>query len=353
MPKELNFAVIGLGMGMHHCKAIEQAKGARLAAVCDVDPERLERTVKTYGCKGYRSYAALLKDPEIDVVNIVTESGKHAKMGIQAAKAGKHLIVEKPVDITPGRVRRLEEAVAKAGVKCGCIFQSRMENCNILIKKAIEKGEMGRLIGVHAQLPWFRADSYFQGPHGPWRGTWKLDGGGSLMNQGIHTLDLIIFLAGPVHSVAGFYGVFNHTIEAEDQVVAILQFENGALGTLFTTTCCVPDKAQRIFLYGTKGSFSRYGGTLEFYDMGPKKERQRMMDLFGAGPKSDAASRDPMAVSADGHMLIVEDLVKAVRSDREPVIPLSAAKHSVEVACAIYRSARKGREVKISEVRTG
>jgi len=171
------------------------------------------------------------------------------------------------------------------------------------------------------------------------------------MNQGIHTLDLLIFFAGPVHSVAGFYGVFLHKIEAEDQVVAVLKFENGALGTLFTSTCCMPDRGQRVTLYGTKGSFSRYGSTLEFYEVGSEKDRKRMMDLFGAGPKSDAASRDPMAVSVDGHTLIVEDMVRAIRQDCDPVIPLSSAKHSVQVAYAIYQSARKGREVKIEEVR--
>ncbi len=183
MGREVNFAVVGLGMGMHHCKAIRQAKGASLAAVCDIDGDRLKQAVEQFDCKGYRSYSALLKDPRIDVVNIVTESGKHATMGVQAVEAGKHLIMEKPVDVTPARVRKLEEAVKRAGMKCGCIFQSRLENCNRLIRKAIDQGKMGRLIGVHGELPWYRADSYFEGPHGPWRGTWKWDGGGSLMTK--------------------------------------------------------------------------------------------------------------------------------------------------------------------------
>jgi len=350
MAKELNFAVVGLGMGGHHCKAIRNAKGANLVAVCDIDPERLDKRVKEFDCKGYKSYARMLKDPAIDVVNIVTESGKHAKMGIQAAQAGKHLIVEKPVDVTPARIKTLEKAVKKAGVKCGCIFQSRMDNCNIMIKKAIDRGKMGQVIGVHAHLPWYRANSYYEGPHGPWRGTWRLDGGGSLMNQGIHTLDLAIFLAGPVQSAAGFYGVFTHKIQAEDHTVAVLKFKNGAIGTLFATTCAVPEGSQRVHMYGTKGSFSRLGSALEFYEMGSAKERKRMMNLFSSTPKADA-SRDPMAVSADGHTLIVEDLVKAIRNDREPIIPISTAKHSVEVACAIYQSQRSGKIVNISRMR--
>ena len=351
MPKELNFAVVGLGMGGHHCKAIKNAKGANLAAVCDLDEERLERRMKEFDCEGYTRYSDLLKDPNIDVINIATESGKHAKMGIQAAQAGKHIIVEKPIDILPGRITKLQEAVKKAGVKCGCIFQSRTENGNILLKKAIEKGYLGKLIGAHAALPWFRAQSYFEGPHGSWKGTWKMDGGGSLMNQGIHTVDLVVFLAGHVKSVAGFYAVHNHDIEAEDQTVAILKFENGALGTLYTTTCCVPDGQTRLHFFGTKGSFCRCGRTLELYEAGPPKQRERMMNLFGGKAKESKIGSDPMAVSADGHMLIVEDLVKAIRRDREPLISLESARHAVDVACSIIKSARTGKEVKVSAVR--
>jgi predicted dehydrogenase len=350
MAGSVNFAVVGLGMGGHHCKAIQGAKGACLAAVCDLDEERLAQRVNEFGCRGYSRYADVLKDKSIDAVCIATESGYHAAMGIQAARAGKHLIVEKPVDVTPAKIRKLEDAVIEAGVKCGCIFQSRMDNGNILIKKAIDAGRMGRIIGAHAHLPWFRADSYFEGPHGPWRGTWKLDGGGSMMNQGIHTIDLVQWLAGRVESVCGFYGVHNHRIEAEDQAVAILKFENGALGTFYSTTCCIPESAQRLYLYGTKGSFSRYGSTLEFYEMDAPAQRDRMMNLFGGQKKAEAGGKDPMAVSADGHLLIIEDLVRAIRYDREPVIPISSAKHAVEIACAIYRSARLRREVKIREV---
>lgn len=349
MARELNFVVVGLGMGGHHCKAVLDAKGARLAGVCDIDKARLIESAEKFGCRAYARFAEVLKDDTVDVVNIVTESGRHARMGIEAARAGKHMIMEKPVDVTPAAIGKLEDAVRDAGVKVGCIFQSRMENCNILLKKAIDKGRMGKLIGAHACLPWFRADSYYAGPHGTWRGTWKLDGGGSMMNQGIHTIDLIQWLAGRVASVCGFYGVHNHKIEAEDQSVACLEFENGALGTFYASTCCIPEAAQRVYMYGTKGSFVKSAGVLESCDMGTAKERARMMRLFGGQKKDEAIGRDPMAVSADGHTLIVEDLVQAVRNDREPVIPLSSAKHAVEIACAIYKSARTGRTVHIRD----
>jgi predicted dehydrogenase len=350
MAKALNFAVVGLGMGMHHCKALVNAKGATLAAVCDTDGERLHKAATQYDCKAYKRYSDVLKDKSIDAVCIVTESGKHSRMGVRAAQAGKHIIVEKPIDITPARITKLQDAVKKAGVKCGCIFQSRMENCNIMLKRAIEKGHLGKLVGAHAALPWFRAESYYQGPHGTWKGTWSMDGGGSLMNQGIHTVDLVIFLAGRVKSVSGFFAVHNHNIEAEDQTVAILQFENGALGTLYTTTCCIPDGAQRLHFFGTKGSFYKVGGKLERYEMGPAKQRERMINLFGGRAKKSKIGSDPMAVSADGHTLIIEDLVKAVRGNRDPVIPLASARHAVDVACAIFKSGRTGKEVNVREM---
>jgi len=350
MAKELNFAVVGLGMGGHHIKAVLDAKGASLSLVCDHDEKRLAERMKEFDCKGSPRFSDVLKDKTIDAVCIVTESGYHAAMGIKAAKAGKHLIMEKPIDVTPAKIKKFEDIVKQTGVKCGCIFQSRMDNCNILIKRAINAGKMGKIIGAHAHLPWFRADSYYEGPHGPWRGTWKLDGGGAMMNQGIHTIDLIQWLAGRVESVCGFYGVHNHNIEAEDQTVAAFKFENGATGTFYATTCCIPEGAQRIYMYGSKGSFSKHGDKLESYDMGGPKERKRMMGLFGGGKKSSAIGKDPMAVSADGHKLIVEDLVKAIRNNREPAISIASAKHAVEIACAIYKSARTGRTINVSDL---
>lgn len=347
----IRFGVVGLGMGGHHCLAIEKTRGAVLTAVCDKDPERLAHTSQKFGVRGYAAYSAMLNDPEIDVISIVTESGNHAEMGIAAAKAGKHIVVEKPVDITPARINRLEEVVRRTGVKCGCIFQSRMNPCIQAIKKAMVKGKMGRLIGLHGSLPWYRSMAYFSGPFGPWRGTWAMDGGGSMMNQGIHTVDLLIYLGGPVERVCGFYDVFDHAIEAEDQTVACLQFSNGALGTITTTTCARPEGAQIIYGYGSKGSFRKEGDSLTLFEMGGAREREQMLEQFGGKKTSDAAGADPMAVGADGHCLIMEDMVQAIRKDREPAIPLAQARHAVEVVCAIYQAAKQGKTVAVKNIR--
>ena len=348
--KAIRFGVVGLGMGRHHCVAINNARGAELAAICDKHPGRLAEREKEFKVKAYQDYAAMLKDPDIDVVSIVTESSTHADLGIAAVKAGKHILVEKPVDITPARINKLERAVAAAGVKCGCIFQARMEPCSIALKKAIEKGKMGRMIGMHGTLPWYRGDDYFLGPFGPWRGTWTIDGGGSMMNQGIHTIDQLIFLGGPVKRVCGFYDVFNHNIEAEDLAVACLQYENGALGTVFTTTCANPGGPQTVYGFGTKGSFRKAGALLTSYEMGGKAERKRVMEKFGDTDTNPDASKDAMAVALDGHTMLMEDMARAIKQDREPIISLAQARHAVEVVCAVYKAANTGRTIEVARM---
>ena len=349
MSKKTGFAVVGLGMGRHHCKAISAAPGAELVAVCDTDEERLNETSIEYSCKAYTDYQELLSDEEVEVVNIATPSGMHAKMGIEAASAGKHMIVEKPADIQPGRVEALITAGRENRVKIAGIFQARLDPLNIRIREAVVSGRLGKLIGVHGHLPWYRAQSYYEGTHGKWKGTWGMDGGGSLMNQGVHTVDLLQWIAGPVEAVSGMYGVFAHEIEAEDQSVAVIRFKNGALGTLYTTTCCYPGYDQRIMLYGTDGSVSKIHSELEGWklksDEGNVEERE-LLSLYGAN-KDVSGSSDPMAVGFDGHTQIIVDMYESIAEDRSPLITLDSARHAVEIINGIFESARSGKEVKV------
>ena len=166
MSESRGFAVVGLGMGRHHCKAIRDAKNAHLVAVCDIDPERLNPTAEEFGAKAYERYEKMLEDPEVEVVSIATPSGMHADMAIQALKAGKHVLVEKPVDVIVEKIDELAETARSLGLKAASIFQSRTEPLNKRIKQAIEEGRLGKLVGVHALLPWYRKQSYYEGPHG-------------------------------------------------------------------------------------------------------------------------------------------------------------------------------------------
>jgi len=347
--KEIGFGVVGLGMGAYHASAIIEAKGARLIALCDTDEERLNKTNENFKVKAYTNYSDMLNDSEVDVINVCTPSYLHVDMAIPAVKAGKHVIVEKPVDINVEKINMLIEEGKKAGVKIGAIFQSRTTPLNKRIKATIDDGRLGKVIGVHGLLPWFREQSYYQGPHGSWKGTWDKDGGGSLMNQGVHTVDLLQWFGGRVKSVFGAYGIFAHDISAEDKTVAILKFKNGALGTLMTTTCAYPGISQNILIHGDKGTITKEEDQLTSWKIKGEREREEeteMLNLYGPQEKRGATTAsDPMAVGASGHTGIIEDIVHCILEDKEPIITIESAKHAVEIVNAIYESGKTGKEI--------
>ena len=354
-PQELGFGVVGLGMGKHHCKAASAAEGCKLVAVCDCDPERLQPVAEQYaadGVKAYAEYAQMLQDPDVQVVSVATPSGMHADMAMEAIAAGKHLLVEKPVDVDVAKIKEMIQAAKDAGVKAAGVFQSRTDPLNKHIKAAIDEGRMGTMIGVHALLPWFRKDTYFQGPHGSWKGTWAMDGGGSLMNQGVHTIDLLQWLGGRVKSVFGGFGIFAHEIEAEDKAAAFLRFENGALGTLSTTTAAYGGDTQILVIHGDKGTVQKANElrTWKFLDDTEGEEEKAILALYGPKdqrPTGPSTASDPMAVGSTGHKFEVEDLVEAIWEDRDPYVTLQSATHAVEIVNAVYQSGREGRDVTI------
>lgn len=346
--KGIGFGVLGLGMGAIHCHAIGRADGARLVAICDLDPERLAKVKDEHGCTAYGDYTQMLEDPEVDVISVVTPSGMHLGHGLMAARAGKHILMEKPVEITPEKIQRLVEGVRETGVKCGCVFQSRINDLYIKMREAIEAGRLGKLAAIHATLPWYRADSYYEGKHGTWRATWEMDGGGSLMNQGIHSLDMMIFLGGRVKSVFAKYGVFTHDVEAEDNLSAVLTFESGVLGNLTTSTSAYPGLPGQYVVFGEKGSIhADERGLLAWNIAGESEEEEskKMLEEFGPEEEDLAVASDPMAVWSRGHIKLIADLASAIREGRDPLITLDLARHAPEVACAIYESGRTGKEV--------
>ena len=285
-----------------------------------------------------------------EVVDICLPNFLHHDAVLTAARHGKHIIIEKPADIKPEKIDKLAEAVQKNGVKIGCIFQARLDPLNIAVRDAIQSGRLGKLIGIHGHLPWYRKQSYYEGEHGSWKGTWDMDGGGSLMNQGVHTVDLIQWLGGRVTQVNGMFGVFGHEIEAEDQTVALLKFENGALGTIYTTTCCYPGYDQLVTIYGTKGSIMKDASKLLAWKIqgdNEEEEEKEMLAKFGPKDKEQGISADPMAVSSDGHTQIVEDMAKAIKEDRDPMIGLDSAKHAVEIITSVFQAGRTGQTVSI------
>lgn len=349
----LGFGVVGLGMGQHHCRSIAKAEGARLVAVCDLRRELAEQVAEQYGCKVYTDYREMLADPAIQVVNVAVPTGLHAEVGIAAAKAKKHVICEKPLDVTLEKADALIQACRENGVKLAGIFQRRLHPLSKRVKEVVEQGRLGKIIYADIQLYWWRAPSYYAGGNPPgWRGTWALDGGGAVMNQGIHSVDFIQWIAGPAKSVFAKAGTFNHAIEAEDLGIAVVTFESGALGSIVCTTCAYPGLTNNFHLIGERGTIAlRNDGQVVAWRIKsdqPGEEEREEEEMQRRYPGDRASpSADPMAFSFDGHTVEVEDMVRCVREDTTPLIPGDEARKAIALVLAIQRSAREGREVAV------
>lgn len=345
MSKKIKYAVVGLGVGRSHCDAAYKSKNAELFAVCDLREEKLEAAKTKYpGVLTYTSFEEMLKNSAIDIISIAVPSGLHADLAVQALEAGKHVLIEKPIDITPEKAMKIEETRIKTGLKAGVIHQNRFNAVMKPIKEAVDSGKLGKLILGSFAVKWFRDQKYYE-TNGGWRGTWAMDGGGSLMNQAVHTVDLMQWFMGDVYSVKSEMGVFNHKIETEDLSVSIIKFKSGALATFTSSTCCYPGVATDIQLYGSNGSVEIDSDSLKLWKIigGDTFEENDMLETYKNG-NSAAVALDPTLVL--GHAVQVEDIISAVLEDRNPlVMPLEAIK-SVRIINAIYESARtQGKEI--------
>lgn len=342
--KKIGYAVLGLGIGMAHADAAFASPHADLVAVCDLDEARLAKAAKKYeGVSAYTEFEQLIADPRVDIISICLPSAMHADFAVRAMKAGKHVLVEKPIDITPDRAQRIEDARIRTGMKAGVVHQNRF-NCNMYpIKAAITDGRMGKLILGTFGVKWYRDQRYYD--RGGWRGTWDMDGGGSLMNQAVHTVDLMQWLMGDVVSVTSTMGIYDHTIATEDMTASLIKFKNGAAATFVSTTCAYPGISTEICLYGTGGSVEADADTLKVWKMkdaeDEEAEETAMLEKYGRGNLGFSA--DPSAIF--GHAHVVEDMIAAVRDDRDPEVMPTEAIKSVAIVNAVYRSARTGETV--------
>lgn len=343
MSKKIGYAVVGLGVGKSHCDAAYKSKNANLVAVCDLIEKKLESAKKAYdGVLTYTSFDEMLKNPDIDIVSVAVPSGMHADFAVKALEAGKNVLVEKPIDITPERAMKIEEARAKTGLKVGVIHQNRFNAVMKPVKEAVDDGTLGKLILGTFEVKWFRDQNYYD--NGGWRGTWEMDGGGSLMNQAVHTVDIMQWLMGDVLSVTSTMGIFNHEIKTEDLTMSIVKFKSGAVANFISSTCCYPGICTDIQLYGSKGSIEVDADCLKLWKIvgGDSFTESDMLETYGQG-NGAAAALDPTLMT--GHSVQVEDMINAVIEDREPLItPLEAIK-SVKIINAIYESARSNKEV--------
>lgn len=344
--REITFGIIGCGMIANiHALALQGIEGCKAAACFDSAPERAAAFAAKHGVKGYTDLGEFLAHPGLDAVTIATPSGLHLEPGLAAIAAGKHLMVEKPLEITVARCDQLIAAAEARGVLLGGIFHSRFFEVPRLIKEAVEADRLGGVALADAQVKWFRSQDYYDS--GAWRGTWKLDGGGALMNQSIHAVDLLQWFMGPVLEVTGRIATLAHQrIEVEDTAVATLRFANGALGVIEGTTCAYPGSPKRLELLGPKGSIIMEEDSLtvwNFVDSTPEDMAIRHKHL-GKNAASGGAA-DPSSVGHLGHQLELADFADAIRNRRPPFIDGREARKAVEIIEAIYRSAREGKSV--------
>ena len=346
--KEIGFGIVGCGaISAAHIDAILHTPGAKLVAVSDIAPARAESVAAKYNCAAYTDYNEMLKRSDLQVVNICTGSGIHMEPAVAAANAGKHVMVEKPLEVTLTRADAIIDACTRNNVKLGCIFQSRFGEVNQWMRQSVQDGNFGRLVLGDAYIKWYRSQEYYD--QGAWRGTWRFDGGGVLMNQGIHSIDFLQWLMGPVASVKAYTACLAHErLEVEDTATAILRFKSGALGVIEGTSSVYPGYPRRTEIHGSEGSCVLVDDKLTELLAGrfSDDERAQILERF-AGKQESTSFKDPMAFSFEGHRKQVADMVECVLTDKTPVVDGPEARRSIEIILAIYTSAITGEEVSL------
>ena len=330
-----------------HIRAVRGVPGLEPVGVCGSNAGKVRALGSTYGLIVAPDLASLLDQTPLDIVCIGSPSGVHADEIALAAARGAHIICEKPLDITVERVDTAIEAVDRAGVTLGVFFQDRCTPAFLEARQAIAGGRLGQVLLVDARVKWYRGPEYYA--NAPWRGTPALDGGGALMNQGIHTVDLLLWLLGDVAQVHARAATLLHGIPVEDTLVASLLFANGALGTLQATTAAYPGYPRRVEITGTEGTLTIEHDRLAGWDL--KSGR-----IEGATAASATRSASTAVVAdATPHQRVVADFVEALRTGRRPACDAREGRRSIVLAEALYQSARTGTatEVPGSPVQAG
>ena len=347
----LRFAIIGCGViGPTHAEAIVSLPDARLVAVADQVSARAEALAARFQVPAYSDPERMLTETRPDVVCVCTPSGLHGANACLAMRAGAHVIVEKPMEITLAAIDEMLRGQIETGRKMAVISQHRFDEASMRVHGLAREGALGRLVLGNAQVPWWRSQAYYES--GAWRGTWALDGGGVLMNQSIHSIDLLQWLMGPVKSVQAYTDTLVHRMETEDTAVAILRFANGALGTIAATTGAYPGVTTRVEIFGDQGSAVISDDRLSYLHLARD-------DQEPAGPYGKATAPQALDTAASGagqaalassttHAAQIADMIRAIREDGTPILDGIGARHSVAIILGIYESARIGREVELA-----
>jgi UDP-N-acetyl-2-amino-2-deoxyglucuronate dehydrogenase len=333
------------GISDTHARAAAALPNVRVSAVCGSNAAKVEALANRYGAAAFTDVAAFLAHKPMDIVAIGSPSGLHADQGVMAAAAGLHLYVEKPLDVTIAKADALIAAAERAGVKIAVCFQDRNNPRLSTVKQWIDGGVIGEPRLVSARVKWYRPPEYYA--QSKWRGTRSLDGGGALMNQGIHTVDLLLWWLGDIVRVSARSGTLVHKVEVEDTIVGWLEFANGAIGTLEATTAAYPGYPRRVEVTGTRGTVSIEQDRIVGCDVrdAPPEVAAAMATQDG---DQNAQAASAIVSDARGHQRILEDLLDAIETGRPPRCDGHEGRRSVAVVEALYESAATGRPVDVS-----
>ncbi len=341
MDKKVTMGIIGCGaVARFHAESIVAAGNASLAGVADVRRESAELFAKDYNTVAYPSVEAMLADPSVDAVCICTPSGFHVSCALAALEAGKHILVEKPLAVT---VEDCDRIIALARVKkrvAGVISQFRFTSSVQHLRETVKEGRLGKIITGELLMKYYRSQEYYDSS--AWRGTWDLDGG-SLMNQGIHGVDALLYLLGPAESVCGYMDTMTHKMEAEDAAVAAVKFKSGALVVIQSTTSAYKGAPRHIGIVGTKGSVLITEDTIERFDV----EGCEFEPVVEENGVENLGHRNPMSISCEGHKYQIRDFADAILEGREPAVPLAESRRAVALIQGVYTSARTGKPAKL------
>jgi predicted dehydrogenase len=346
----LGFAIIGCGMiARFHARALAEVPGAKLVALVSRSAASGRKMCAelSLACDVYEDLAVALRRPDVHGVIVTTPSGAHMEPAVAAAQAGKHVVVEKPLEITLERCDRIIDACDKHRVQLCTIFPSRFGDANRALKAAVDTGRFGRLTLGETTCKWWRPQSYYD--EGGWKGTQALDGGGALMNQAIHNVDLLQWMMGRVTHISGFTAMLAHErIEVEDTAVACLRFASGALGVIQATTSVYPGLPKTIAVHGDRGAAVIEQDDVLRWEFNPETAEDRSIkQRFAQRTGASGGSSNPAAISHQGHARQLADFVAAVEASQPPLVDGREGRRAVEIILGIYRAAKTGQTVEL------
>lgn len=339
--KQIGIALVGCGSVAHvHIAALQELAQARICGVWSRDAGRTAAFAAKHNVATYESFDTLLADQAVDIVVLCTPPGYHVDQGLKAAEANKHLVVEKPLDIDLAKAQLLVDTYRRKGLKLSVIFQNRFTPAAQKVKQALDAGMLGQLILGDAYIKWYRSPEYYASAD--WRGTWSVEGGGVLINQAIHTIDLLQWFMGGVKSLGGMVRTMKHKIETEDTAVAWVDYHNGALGIIEGSTVVQPSYKERVELHGEKGTIILEGGNIKEWKVAGMNEA----DYVSPEKVSYGVTNSP-AISFVNHQAQYADIIAAIQEEREPLVNGEEGLKALAIVLGVYKSSQQGCRIEL------